>query len=205
MPLARLNSPFDHEDWVFEPKLDGFRALGYIEDGQCRLVSHNRNAFKTFPVLAEGIASAIPHEAVIDGEIVYLGPDGLPRFYDLMRRRSPQHFYAFDLLWLDGRDLRSLPLLKRKAMLWKLVRPPVLYVDHVVARGVDLFRAVCEQDLEGIVAKLSSGRYEPEATSWVKIKNPVYSQGEGRVDLFFRKPPTSATSSVSTGDRIHRQ
>jgi bifunctional non-homologous end joining protein LigD len=88
------------------------------------LVSRNRNAFETFPVLAEGIGSAIPHEAVLDGEIVYLGPDGFPRFYDLMRRRSPQHFYAFDLLWLDGRDLRALPLLKRKAMLRKLVRRP---------------------------------------------------------------------------------
>jgi bifunctional non-homologous end joining protein LigD len=79
----------------------------------------------------------------------------MPRFYDLMRRRSPHYFYAFDLVWLDGRDLRMLPLLKRKAMLRKLVRPPVLYVDHVAGRGVDLFRAVCEQDLEGIVSKSS--------------------------------------------------
>ena len=107
MPLARLNAPFDHDDWIFEPKLDGFRALAYIEDGQCRLISRNRNAFKTFTALCTAIASAIPHEAILDGEIVYLGPDGKPQFYELMRRRSPQHFYTFDLLWIDGRDLRA--------------------------------------------------------------------------------------------------
>jgi bifunctional non-homologous end joining protein LigD len=134
-------------------------------------------------VLAEVIVSGIQHEAVIDGGIVHLGPDGMPRFYDLMRRRSPQHFYAFDMLWIDGRDLRPLPLLRWKAMLHELVRPPVLYVDHVARCGVDLFRAVCEQDLEGIVAKLASGRYEPEATTWVKIKNWGVQSG-GRASGF---------------------
>jgi bifunctional non-homologous end joining protein LigD len=55
--------------------------------------------------------------AVLDGEIVYLGGDGRPEFYNLMRRRSPQHFYAFDILWLDGKDLRGLPLMDRKHIL----------------------------------------------------------------------------------------
>jgi bifunctional non-homologous end joining protein LigD len=123
---------------------------------------------------------------VIDGEIVYVGPDGKPRFYDLMRRRAPQHFYAFDLLWLNGRDLRGLALLERKRLLRRIVPPqpsPVLYVNHIAGRGVDLFRAVCEQDEEGIVAKLASGRYDPDATTWVKIKNPAYSQA-GRAPRF---------------------
>ena len=104
-----------------------------------------------------------------------------------MRRREPQHLYAFDLLWIDGRDLRALPLFERKRLLRRFIPPqpaPVLYVDHVAGRGVDLFRAVCEQDLEGIVAKLAAGRYEPEATTWVKVKNPAYSQAEGRADFF---------------------
>src|SRR5438270_817169 len=105
MPLARLSEPFDHPDWVFEPKLDGFRAVGHISGGQCRLVSRNRNAFKTFPLLSAGLGAAIKHQAGIDGEIVYLGEDGCPQFYELMRRRTPQYFYAFDLLWLDGEDL----------------------------------------------------------------------------------------------------
>ena len=98
--------------------------------------------------MAAGIGAAIPHEAVIDGEIVFVDPDGRPGFYDLMRRRTPQHFYAFDLLWLDGRDLRDLPLLERKRLLRELVPPqpsPILFVNHIEGRGVELFRAVCGQ------------------------------------------------------------
>ena len=104
-----------------------------------------------------------------------------------MRRRTPQNFYAFDLLWLNGRDLRNRSLLERKCLLRELAPPQpaaVLYVDHVAGRGVDLFRAVCEQDLEGIVAKLAARLYTPEATSCVKIKNRAYSQAEGRADFF---------------------
>ena len=67
-------------------------------------------------------------------------------------------------------------------MLKRLIRPPVLYVDHIEGRGVDLFEATCGGDLE--VAKLAAGRYEPAATTWVKIKNRGYSQAEGRADFF---------------------
>ena len=69
----------------------------------------------------------------LDGEIVHIYSDGKPLFHDLMRRRSPQHFYAFDLLWLNGRDLRELPLIERKRLLRTLVCSPVLYADHIEA------------------------------------------------------------------------
>ena len=78
-------------------------------------------------------------------------------------------------------------MLERKRALRKLIPPqpsPVLYVNHIVGKGVDLFRATCEQDLAGIVAKLASGRYKPDATTWVKVKNRAYSQAEGRADFF---------------------
>ena len=124
--------------------------------------------------------------AILDGEIVHPGPDGRPMFYELMRRRGPFCFYAFDLLWLDGKDLRDLPLFGRKKLLRKLLpRHPksVLYVEHV-ATGTDLFRLICERDMEGIVAKQASAHYTPEATTWVKIKNRHYSQAKGRQDFF---------------------
>jgi ATP-dependent DNA ligase len=188
MPLARLVAPFDHPDWIFEPKLDGFRALAYVENGAARLVSRKGNTFKSFPALTAAVAATLPGlDAVLDGEVVHLGPDGAPRFYDLMRRRSPQHFYVVDLLWLDGRDLRGLPLIERKAVLRALVpaQPsPVLYVDHVAGTGTALFQAVCDRDMEGIVAKLAYGTYTPDETTWVKIKNPNYSQAEGRAESF---------------------
>jgi bifunctional non-homologous end joining protein LigD len=151
MPLASLHVPFDHHDWIFELKYDGFRSLGYIDSGQCRLVSRRGTAYKSFPQLCAAIGAAIPGQAVLDGEIVHLDEQGKPRFYDLMRRRMPQHYYAFDLLWLDGHDLRELPLIERKQRLKRLIHAPVLYVDHIENRGVDLFEATCGRDLEGIV------------------------------------------------------
>ena len=110
MPLARFDVPFEHPDWIFEPKMDGFRALAYVEGGACRLVSRNRNAFKTFEPLAQAIALELAgRSAILDGEIVHPGPDGRPMFYEVMRRRGPFRFYCFDLLWLGGSDLRALP------------------------------------------------------------------------------------------------
>jgi bifunctional non-homologous end joining protein LigD len=106
-----------------------------------------------------------------------------------MRRRGPFCFYAFDLLWLDGSDLRQQPLLERKRALRKLLplKPrAVRYVEHV-ASGTKLFRAICELDMEGIVAKQANARYTPEATTWVKIKNRAYSQAVGRSDFFDRR------------------
>src|SRR5262252_7610242 len=186
MPLARFDAPFEHADWIFEPKLDGFRTIAYVEGGTCRLVSRNWNAFKTFTPLAEAIGQELaPHTAILDGEIVRPGPDGRPMFYELMRRRGPFCFYAFDLVWLDGRDLRDRPLLERKSLLRKLLprRPKsVLYVEHV-ATGTDLFRVICDRDMEGIVAKQASARYTPDSTSWIKIKNRQYSQAVGREDF----------------------
>ena len=169
-----------------------------LDSGQCWLVSRRGTAYKSFPQLSAAIGAAIPGQAVLDGEIVHLDEQGKPRFYDLMRRHTPQHYYAFDLLWLDGRDLRELPLIERKRRLKRLIRPPVLYADHIEGRGVDLFEATCGRDLEGIVAKLAAGRYEPAAPTWVKIKNPAYSQAEGRAD-FFAVTSTAAKAVSATG------
>ena len=73
MPLARLHAPFDHEDWIFELKFDGFRAIAYIEKHSARLVSRNRNVFRSFAALTQAIATALPvGDAIIDGEIVHL-------------------------------------------------------------------------------------------------------------------------------------
>src|SRR5215831_4691948 len=76
MPLARFDVPFEHPDWIFEPKMDGFRAVAYVEGGTCRLVSRNWNAFKTFEPLAQAIAQDLDgRSAILDGEIVRPGPE----------------------------------------------------------------------------------------------------------------------------------
>ena len=106
-----------------------------------------------------------------------------------MSRRDWPYFYAFDVLSIDGEDLRARPLVERKRRL-RAIMPRIdsrlLYVDDVRRRGTELFRAACARDLEGIVAKWRDGRYETDgvSTSWLKIKNPQYSQMVGRREVF---------------------
>jgi ATP-dependent DNA ligase len=133
------------------------------------------------------ILATLDRDVVLDGEIVCLDAQGQPQFYDLLWHRAEPWFYAFDVLYLQGRDLRDRPLVERKRILRSLIPPQpsrILYADYVTGDGVRLFGAAVERDLEGVVAKHKQGLYRPEATSWVKVKNPRYSQGEGRRELF---------------------
>jgi bifunctional non-homologous end joining protein LigD len=127
--------------------------------------------------------------AVVDGEIVCVDSEGRSMFNQLLHRKTDPVFYAFDLLWLNGEDLRDQPLLSRKRTLERLVKSaknaPLLYADHVPEHGVKLFEAVCEQNLEGIVGKKKDSVYSASAVrSWVKIKNPNYTETERRRELF---------------------
>jgi ATP-dependent DNA ligase len=120
-----------------------------------------------------------------------VGPDDRPLFNQLLYRRGNPYMYTFDILWLNGQDLRKLPLVERKRRLRRLIPPqpfPVLYTDHEDGRGAEFYQAACSLDLEGIVAKWKYGPYvgDEVATSWVKIKNPAYSQSQGRHEQFTR-------------------
>jgi bifunctional non-homologous end joining protein LigD len=174
---------------VFEPKIDGFRALAYVDGHHCRLVSRNGHVFKSWTQLAEEIAHAVRADsAVIFGEVCCLEPDGRSNFKKLLFRREWPHFSAFDLLARSGRDMRAEPLLQRKRLLLKVlpkIESRLLYPDHVVERGRDFYQLACEHDVEGVVAKWRHGRYQSEGTgtSWLKIKN-AGSQALGRRELF---------------------
>jgi bifunctional non-homologous end joining protein LigD len=192
MPLRRAPQPFDDPDWLFELKYDGFRALAYIEGGACRLVSRNGNRFASFSGLADELGRSVQaRNAVIDGEIVCTDRRGRPKFYDLLYRRGTPAFFAFDLLCRDGEDIRLLPVIERKAALRALLRSvsgPLLAVDYLERVGTVLFERVCTMDLEGIVAKHRYGPYlsEPDTSTWLKIRNPRYSQWIGRAEAFER-------------------
>ena len=105
-------------------------------------------------MLTNAVARGTRPKRHLDGEIDQLVDDGAPQFYDLMRRRKPQHYYAFDLLWLDSRDPRDVALLDRKRLLRDLLRPNGrrCSLDHASREGVPAFGAACERDLEGVVA-----------------------------------------------------
>src|SRR5881296_2626609 len=190
--LSRRSEPFDSDEFIYELKIDGFRALAHITDGRGELISRNGNVFRGFAELATWIAEHLRVEsAVLDGEIACLDERGRPNFRDLLFRRRQCIFIAFDLLWLNGKDLRALPLLERKAMLKKLLRRKrsrILYLDHVEADGrLLLFEQVVKMDLEGIVCKRKDSPYrvtEKPSPHWIKVKNAGYSQAEGREEFF---------------------
>jgi bifunctional non-homologous end joining protein LigD len=196
--LARSLEPFDHADWLFELKHDGFRSLAYIEDGKCRLVSRHKNTYKSFQTLRVALAGLQAESAILDGEIVCLDSEGCSQFKELLYRRGRAVFFAFDLLWLDGVDLRQTPLIERKKKLRKLVErskcSEMLYAQHIEGSGKLLFEEVLERNLEGMVAKRRMGVYAEHG--WLKIKNPKYTQAEGRHDMFtaFRERTSTKNS-----------
>ena len=182
-----MREPFDHEDFIFELKMDGFRSLAYVGSDETRLVSRKGHTYKSFPDLCATIHLDVHCEAVLDGEIVCLDTTGRPQFYDLLRHRSRPVFYVFDILWLKGRDLRSRPLIERKRILRRIVpkqSSAMLYARHFERTGRDFYRLVCQHDLEGVVAKLKYGAY---GDGWFKVRNPLYSQYEGRRELFEKR------------------
>jgi bifunctional non-homologous end joining protein LigD len=166
MPLLKRTAPFDDDDWLFELKYDGFRALAIVEHGRAQLLSRNGHPFASFAELGKQITAVLPNaRAVINGEICSLDRRGRPQFKNLMfRRGNPPCFFAFDLLTCNGKDLRTERLLDRKQELRRLltkVSPPfpLRYAEHVERSGAALFQRVCELDLEGIVAKQKFGPY----------------------------------------------
>jgi bifunctional non-homologous end joining protein LigD len=115
LPLTRRPEPFSHPDWLFEVKYDGFRALAYRHPSGVQLVSRNGNKFASFTDLCAGIELFLkPRQAVLDGEIACLDDQGYSQFNELLFRRGAPRFCAFDLLFLDGKDLRDQPLIERK-------------------------------------------------------------------------------------------
>ena len=173
--------PFDDPEWLFDFKYDGFRGLCYIEQGRCRFISRNGNVMSRFEVLADQVAAVLDvDEAIIDGEVIVADETGRPQFYELLRVPRSASYVAFDILWLDGTDLRSLPLERRQRLKGLLPEgsPIVSEALSVAGRGRELFELMREHDLEGIVAKRLADPYDPRVR-WLKIKNPDYSQKRG--------------------------
>jgi bifunctional non-homologous end joining protein LigD len=187
--------PFDHPDWLFEVKWDGYRAIAEIERDKVRLYSRNKLAFeKRYAPIVEALAH-LGHEAVLDGEVVVLDPTGKPRFQLLQEYQKAKKgtlvYQVFDLLYLDGHDLQRLPLIRRKELLGQVLNglPNVRLSEHIAEQGVAFFDAVSRKGLEGIVAKDGRSRYQQSvrSRSWLKFKTQLrqeaviggFTEGQG--------------------------
>jgi len=176
--LAQLSDkPFDREDWLFEIKWDGYRTIAEVEKGTVKLYSRRDQPFNAkYPSVAESLTK-LAHDVVLDGEIVVLDDNGKSRFQLLQEyeeKKGQLVYYVFDILYLDGRDLRSLPLFRRKEILKQVlpVLPNVRFSDHVEQDGLAFFQAAVQQNLEGIIAKDGTSPYRMgnRSNEWLKIK-----------------------------------
>ena len=188
--------PFDDPEWVFEPKYDGFRGLVYASESGCEIRSRRDIPLRRYQDLWGRVAEVLGRrEAILDGEIVSLDKHGKPVFRDLVRRQGFIAFAAFDLLWLDGRDLRSKPLASRKELLAGLLPEdtgPLYKILTIEEHGRALFGAVRKMDLAGIVAKRKRDSYGP-GTLWYRIENPGHRLGAETQPFSRREYPRHST------------
>jgi len=179
--LATLVSEVpEGEEWLHELKYDGYRALCRVEEGGARFFTREGNDWTArFGDLAREAAELPVRRALLDGEVVVLQPDGTTSFQALQNVLSRENagalvFYAFDLLYLDGYDLRGAVLGERKRLLEQLLpgnSGAVRYSDHVVGNGSALYSRACEHKLEGIVSKRADRPYRSgRGRDWLKIK-----------------------------------
>lgn len=194
-PTPAAGSAFTHPEWVFEPQLDGLRVLAIKEHEDVRLISrHGYDFAESFPEIVEAMR-ALP-DIALDGELVVLDENGDPVF-DRVRSRmacsrelqirfratsDPADLCAFDVLRVDGLDIRDGPLVTRKKMLKETLDGSGLdtriqYVEHFSKHGEALFAVVAELGLEGIIGKLAASPYRGGQTrDWVKVKTEAGRQ-----------------------------
>jgi bifunctional non-homologous end joining protein LigD len=191
--LASLaDVPFDDAAWLVEPKWDGVRLIAFVQDGAARLVTRNENLVNaSFPELAVLPRLLRATEAIVDGEAIVLDPETQrPSFPRILSRINPRQagtaveaerrdpgqlaYLVFDLVHLDGRDLRAVPLVERKRLLGSVLAPhqSIRVSEHTVGDGVTVFEAMREAGIEGVVLKRAASTYQPGRRSpdWLKVK-----------------------------------
>lgn len=178
MLTTAVDKPFDSKEWVFELKLDGYRAIA--ETGKQTIQLYSRNgislAHKYAPIVQA--LQKIKKEMVLDGEIVLLNEKGKPDFQKLQHyeenKEYPLVYYVFDILSLKGESLKEETLLQRKKILQKQLpkSPVIIYCDHIEEKGKSFFKSVIKKDLEGIIAKKADSHYVEgiRTKEWLKIK-----------------------------------
>ena len=176
MKAVLTDERFSDPDWIFERKLDGIRCLAIRAGESVRLLSRSdlpQNA--RYPEIADALAAEECSEFAVDGEIVAF--QGSQTSFALLAQRHqrpvPVYFYVFDIVWLDGHDVRSLPLRTRKSLLRSALsfRDGIRLTPHRNETGAELFREACRKGWEGVIAKRADSRYTAaRSRDWLKFK-----------------------------------
>jgi bifunctional non-homologous end joining protein LigD len=178
MLATKTSTVFSKPGWIYEIKWDGYRLISNIQKGKVTIYSRNGISYNhKFQAIAENLKS-IPHDVILDGEVVVLNEEGIPDFQQL--HNYPEggtgelRYYVFDILYLNGHETTSLPLLKRKSLIPEVIEgiPLVFYCDHVESMGNTFFQQALDAGLEGIIAKKADAVYTPgiRTENWLKIK-----------------------------------
>jgi bifunctional non-homologous end joining protein LigD len=188
MMATAVTEPPEGEKWMYEIKWDGIRAICFIEGGRVRMISRNGNSYdRQFPELTVMPNYVRAESAIVDGEIAVLDSKGRATFGEIqprihqtdpnsiahMARKTPAVFFAFDLLYLDGYDLRNAPLRERKAALEAVIEPSdrIRLSQHFTTSGEQMLEAARQAGLEGIMAKQWDSKYEDRRSRcWLKVK-----------------------------------
>jgi bifunctional non-homologous end joining protein LigD len=180
MLAQSTDKPFVGDDWIYEIKWDGYRAVAEVEKREVKLYSRNGLSFlNLYPAVAQELAK-LKQDMILDGEVVVLDENGKPSFQKLQHygdnRSQPLKYYVFDCLSYKGKNLKDLPLLERKKILARALprnNDIILYSDHVAKEGLDFFAHAVHLGLEGIIAKRADSTYVPgkRTGDWLKIKN----------------------------------
>ena len=185
MLATAADEPFDHPEWIFEVKWDGYRAMAEVRDGAVALYSRNLLPLnRKFSPIVEALRT-FRFDAVLDGEIVVVDDQGQPDFQLLQQYQNSGSghllYYVFDLLFFQGHDLTGLPLLRRKGLLKKILPsgPRVRFCNHVEHDGVLFYRVARAKGLEGIVAKHAQSAYRvgQRSRQWLKVKTQLTQEG----------------------------
>lgn len=184
--LATLaDEPFDNDDWLFETKYDGYRALAQIDNGDVQLISRNGISFnQKYKSIVKTLAT-VKNNIIIDGEVVVEDSKGKSNFQWLQSlednpERGTLKFYVFDILYFNGFDLTPLELVQRKKIL-KAILPKmknIVFSEHEIGSGIKAFKAAEKKGGEGIIAKKMTSKYHPDKRTkdWLKIKTEMQQE-----------------------------
>ncbi|MCG2419053.1 DNA ligase D [Aequorivita sp. F47161] len=192
---------FKDPDWVFELKWDGYRMLANIYNQQVTLYSRNGISYNSKFALLKKDLERIPHNCILDGEVVILDKDGKPNFQKLQNYKSEKsegelRYYVFDILHLNGHDTISLSLIERKSFLPEILEDLeyVRFCDHIEGMGPTLYNRAIADGMEGVIAKKADSTYAPgyRSEKWLKIKKTAtaeaiicgYTESESGGSLF---------------------